>query len=585
MQKISLAIHGGAGTILKEDMTEELETAYRKGLQDALDAGYAVLENGGNAVTAVKAAVIYLEDNPLFNAGKGSVFTKKGLNEMDAAIMYGKTLEAGAVAGVRNIRNPIELAEEVMLYSGHVFLSGKGANDFAIKRGIKLEPDDYFYSQYRYDQWREIRDSDLFQLDHKSDKPVGLAKDKKFGTVGAVACDGDGNIAAATSTGGMTNKKYGRIGDSPLIGCGTYANNETCAISCTGYGEIFIRAVATYSEKKISKAVAGITAVKFSSKQSLDTLGNKIFERFYKIVPSVQLYFKQPLRSHAVSWIDLRTYLIGQQTFDNDSRFVKAGGDSSVSFPMRTTKSNKYINQLSFNVKNYRVLYPYDYQLQLQQGKGFYRANLNANYFFNYPKKGGMQVRLFAAKFGYIGEKNGDVYQYQPKLLAATGEEDYTYSNYFIGRTASTSNPDKPVKNLGIAAQQIMIRDGGLKLRLDQFDFLQGRSENWVTALNFNTTIPELFPIHLPLKLFLDVGTNAEAWQNNGQTSKFLYVGGLQLSLLKNLINIYAPLIYSKDFKSTLETVPEQNTFFKRLTFSIDIQNFKIKNILPQYPF
>ncbi|MEO6330359.1 MAG: isoaspartyl peptidase/L-asparaginase [Ginsengibacter sp.] len=246
MQKISIAIHGGAGTILKEDMTGELETAYRNGLQDALDASYAVLENGGNAVTAVKAAVVYLEDNPLFNAGKGSVFTKKGLNEMDAAIMYGKTLEAGAIAGVRNIRNPIELAEEVMLYSGHVFLSGKGANDFAIKRGIKLEPDEYFYSQYRYDQWREIRDSDLFQLDHKSDKPVGLTKDKKFGTVGAVACDCDGNIAAATSTGGMTNKKYGRIGDSPIIGSGTYANNKTCAISCTGYGEIFIRAVAAY---------------------------------------------------------------------------------------------------------------------------------------------------------------------------------------------------------------------------------------------------------------------------------------------------------------------------------------------------
>lgn len=246
MQKISIAIHGGAGTILKEDMTEELEKAYRSGLQQALDAGYAVLENGGTAVTAVKAAVIHLEDNDLFNAGRGSVFTKKGLNELDAAIMNGKNLEAGAVAGVRNIRNPVELAEEIMLHSGHVFLSGKGANDFAIKRGIKLEPDEYFYSQYRYDQWREIRDSDLYQLDHKSDKLVGLMKDKKFGTVGAVACDSEGNVAAATSTGGMTNKKYGRIGDSPMIGAGTYANNKTCAVSCTGHGEIFIRAVAAY---------------------------------------------------------------------------------------------------------------------------------------------------------------------------------------------------------------------------------------------------------------------------------------------------------------------------------------------------
>ncbi|HUZ61733.1 MAG TPA: isoaspartyl peptidase/L-asparaginase [Hanamia sp.] len=246
MQKISIAIHGGAGTILKEEMTSELEEAYRHGLSEALHAGYAVLENGGTAIHAVKAAVVTLEDNTLFNAGKGAVFTKKGLNEMDAAIMDGSTLEAGAVAGVRNIRNPVELAEEVMLHSGHVFLSGKGANDFAIKQGIKLEPDDYFYSQYRYDQWREIRDSDFYKLDQKADKLVGLMKDKKFGTVGAVACDSDGNIAAATSTGGMTNKRFGRIGDSPLIGIGTYANNKTCAISCTGHGEIFIKAVAAY---------------------------------------------------------------------------------------------------------------------------------------------------------------------------------------------------------------------------------------------------------------------------------------------------------------------------------------------------
>ena len=246
MQKISIAIHGGAGTILKEDMTSELEEAYRHGLSEALEAGYAVLEMGGTAVNAVKAAVVILEDNPFFNAGKGAVFTKKGVNELDAAIMDGSTLNAGAIAGVRNIRNPVELAEEVMLHSGHIFLSGKGANDFAIKQGIKLEPDEYFFSQYRYDQWREIRDSDLYQLDHKNEKLFGLMKDKKFGTVGAVACDFKGNIAAATSTGGMTNKQFGRIGDTPIIGIGTYANNKTCAISCTGHGEIFIKAVAAY---------------------------------------------------------------------------------------------------------------------------------------------------------------------------------------------------------------------------------------------------------------------------------------------------------------------------------------------------
>ncbi len=245
MQKLTLVIHGGAGTITKDEMTPELEKAYLKALQDGLDAGYAVLEEGGSAVNAVKAASVVMEDNMLFNAGRGSVFTKKGVQEMDAAIMDGETLDAGAVAGIRNVRNPIELATEVLRNSNHVFLSGKGANDFAIKQGIKLEPDEYFFSQFRYDQWRAVRDSDNYMLDH-THNDISEIKDKKFGTIGAVACDQNGNIAAATSTGGMTNKKYGRIGDSPLIGCGTYANNNTCAISCTGHGEIFIQAVAAY---------------------------------------------------------------------------------------------------------------------------------------------------------------------------------------------------------------------------------------------------------------------------------------------------------------------------------------------------
>ncbi|MEX6686489.1 isoaspartyl peptidase/L-asparaginase [Danxiaibacter flavus] len=246
MQTITLAIHGGAGTILKEDMTPELEQAYYNGLQEALNGGYAVLEEGGSAVNAIKAAIVILEDNMLFNAGRGSVFTKKGVQEMDAAIMDGKTLDAGAVTGVRNVRNPIELATEVMRNSNHVFLSGKGATDFAIKQGIKLEPDEYFFSQFRYDQWKAIRDSDNYSLDHTHQHLEELMKDKKFGTVGAVALDAEGNIAAATSTGGMTNKKYGRIGDSPIIGSGTYANNKTCGISCTGHGEMFIRSVAAY---------------------------------------------------------------------------------------------------------------------------------------------------------------------------------------------------------------------------------------------------------------------------------------------------------------------------------------------------
>lgn len=241
-----MVIHGGAGTILKSDMTPELEDAYQKGLEEALEAGYSVLEKGGKSIDAVKAAVVLLEDNILFNAGRGSVFTKKGVQEMDAAVMDGEHLNAGAICGVRNVRNPIELAIEVMNHSNHVFLSGKGANDFAIKQGLRLEPDDYFFSQFRYDQWKEIRDSDAYSLDHTHQDVQELMKDKKFGTVGAVACDQHGIIAAGTSTGGMTNKKYGRIGDSPVIGAGTYANNKTCAISCTGHGEPFIRCVAAY---------------------------------------------------------------------------------------------------------------------------------------------------------------------------------------------------------------------------------------------------------------------------------------------------------------------------------------------------
>lgn len=246
MQKISLAIHGGAGTILKEDITPELEQAYLQGLQSALSAGFALLERGGSATDAVKLTVEILEDNILFNAGCGAVFTKDGTHEMDAAIMSGKDLSAGAVTGISNIRNPIALATVVMRNSDHVFLSGNGAYDFALRQGFSTVPDDYFFSQFRYDQWIQIRNSDTYALDHSKESEITAIKDKKFGTVGAAACDLEGNIAAATSTGGMTNKKYGRIGDTPIIGAGTYANNRTCAISCTGHGELFIKAVAAY---------------------------------------------------------------------------------------------------------------------------------------------------------------------------------------------------------------------------------------------------------------------------------------------------------------------------------------------------
>lgn len=245
---ITLAIHGGAGNITPAIMNKEQEHQYTEGLRAALNAGYEVLNQHGAATDAVVAAIEVLENNPLFNAGRGSVFTKKGLHEMDAALMDGRDLSAGSVAGVRNIKNPIRLAREVMLHSGHVMLSGKGAGEFALKQGLEFAHDDYFFNKDRYDQWVEIRDSDLYQLDHKEDNLKGVIPntDHKFGTVGAVACDIHGNIAGGTSTGGMTNKRFGRIGDSPVVGAGTYANNKTCAISCTGHGEFFLRAVVAY---------------------------------------------------------------------------------------------------------------------------------------------------------------------------------------------------------------------------------------------------------------------------------------------------------------------------------------------------
>lgn len=244
----TIVVHGGAGNITPAMMTAEQEYQYQLALVGARERGFEILRTGGTAVDAVVAAIVELENNPLFNAGRGSVFTKKGLHEMDAAVMSGKDLAAGAVAGVRNIKNPILLAREVMNHSGHVFLSGKGAGEFALSRSLEMAPDEYFHNQDRYDQWISIRDSDFYQLDHKDDNLKGMTAnaEHKFGTVGAVACDAQGNLAAATSTGGMTNKRFGRIGDSPVIGSGTYANNKTCAISCTGHGEFFLRAVVAY---------------------------------------------------------------------------------------------------------------------------------------------------------------------------------------------------------------------------------------------------------------------------------------------------------------------------------------------------
>jgi L-asparaginase / beta-aspartyl-peptidase len=221
-------------------MTPEKEETYRRALEMALHAGKSVLQQGGSSLDAVCAAVISLEDCPLFNAGRGAVFTHEGTHEMDAAIMDGKTRQAGAVAGVTGVRNPIRLAREIMDHSDHVFLCSRGAEDFARHRGLTFESDDYFRDEFRWNQFQKALKSDQIQLDHST------GDEKKFGTVGAVARDAQGHLAAATSTGGMTNKRWGRIGDSPMIGAGTYASDKTCAISCTGHGEYFIRSVVAY---------------------------------------------------------------------------------------------------------------------------------------------------------------------------------------------------------------------------------------------------------------------------------------------------------------------------------------------------
>lgn len=228
--KIRMVIHGGAGTIERSEMTPEKEQMYRAGLEQALKAGYALLERGGSSLDAVEAAVRVLEDDPLFNAGKGAVFTHQGTNELDASIMDGKTLRAGAVAAVQHIRNPISLARLVMEKSPHVMLVGEGAEAFGKQMGVQFVDQKYFYTEERWQALQKEKAS-----------PTPVSDKDRHGTVGAVALDTAGNLAAATSTGGITNKQFGRIGDSPIIGAGTYANNQTCAVSCTGDGEYFIR--------------------------------------------------------------------------------------------------------------------------------------------------------------------------------------------------------------------------------------------------------------------------------------------------------------------------------------------------------
>ncbi|MFC4211355.1 isoaspartyl peptidase/L-asparaginase family protein [Pedobacter lithocola] len=275
-KKYVMVIHGGAGTILKKNMTPEKEAAYIAVLTQALKAGYAQIQSGKSSLDAVEATIHVLENDPHFNAGKGAVFTHDGKNELDAAIMDGKTLMAGSVAGVTTVKNPISAARAVMEKSEHVMMVGAGADLFAKDAGLEIVDPKYFWTKERWDGLQQAikEDSTKAVLDHGNKKSELLGSknhDYKFGTVGCVALDKAGNLAAGTSTGGMTNKKYGRVGDAPIIGSGTYCNNETAGVSCTGWGEFYIRNVVA---KTISDLMEykGLSVTE-ASKIALDKVG------------------------------------------------------------------------------------------------------------------------------------------------------------------------------------------------------------------------------------------------------------------------------------------------------------------------
>ena len=260
-----IVIHGGAGVIKKENMTVAKETAYIQKLNEALDIGNESLKKGGTAIETVIAVIKIMEDSPLFNSGKGAVFTHDGKNELDASIMDGKTLNAGAASGVSNVKNPIELAYKIMVNSKHVMLSSEGASQFAKEQGLEIVDPKYFYTESRWKSLQNVLEREKKKLENEKEK---------HGTVGCVVLDKYGNLAAGTSTGGMTNKQYGRIGDSPVIGAGTYANNATCAVSCTGHGEFFIRYVVAYS----------ISALMEYKNLSVQDAGNEIINNKLKAV-------------------------------------------------------------------------------------------------------------------------------------------------------------------------------------------------------------------------------------------------------------------------------------------------------------
>lgn len=328
-------------------------------------------------------------------------------------------------------------------------------------------------------------------------------------------------------------------------------------------------------DHRFQKIQLMLNGQRFSTATGIDSNGHRIFGGYYKITPTFRLVLANPTaRSTVERSLEWKTFLIGENNLDN---YVQKSTDS-LYYPTTGKYDFRYLNQLSIQIRDTRVLYPYRALLQIQQAANFYRADLIGNYFFNYPTGGGLDVRLFGSKFGYLGSRSAseDLSRFEPKLTAVRGNEDYTYSSYFIGRNEFS----------GTASQQIMDRDGDLPLRTDLFENLQGRSDNWVAAINFRSTLPgALIPQWLPLKAFFNAGTYADAWSDNPPTGHFLYVGGLELDLLEDVVRIYAPLVYSSDFSSQLKTVPDQNTFLKKVSFSINLENIDFRKLLGNLPF
>lgn len=326
-----------------------------------------------------------------------------------------------------------------------------------------------------------------------------------------------------------------------------------------------------YKQAGFDRISAGLSGAGFSTNSGTDSIGGKVFASFYKIVPSLKLFFRESPGDSRQKTIEWKSFFTGENSF----RYRQYSVDS-LYYPSVAGTTNSYINQLKFSVVDYRVLYPWSLHLKVQQSKNFFRSDLDARYFFNYRQYGGLNIRVFASGFSSVGSSRNGLQRFQPKLTGVRGNEDYTYENFFSGRSEFE----------GFHSRQIMDRDGGLKLRTDLFSGLQGRSERWVASINLTTTLPDLFPLRLPVKVFFDAGTYAEAWDKTSEDRRIMYAGGLQLSLFSDLLNIYAPIIYSKVFRDSFNSVPGENSFGKRISFSIDLHRLDLRRLSKnQIPF